>query len=213
MTVAVRLGATFTGIECIEIVQGVAHHPIRWDATRIIIVTSQGWINGVGMCYDPPQFFSSPSFTVTPSIPASSTTQPTVAPAAQPVAPATPAVRPPSPMQVDPANVPLPPTAEVTPAHSLQQLPSPPTIAICQPPLAISTQPSRRQYHAFYQSEPISPECAVLHQSLKTLFNVSLPYCPPSRATVPMAAISDNQSHREEARHSPPQSSIPSTRS
>ena len=29
MTVAVRLGAMFTGIEYIEIVQGVAHHPIR----------------------------------------------------------------------------------------------------------------------------------------------------------------------------------------
>ena len=101
--------------------------------------------------------------------------------------------------------------SQVTPAHMLQRLPSPPTIAIHQPPLAISTEPSRRQSHAFYQSEPISPECAALHQSLETLFNVSLPHCPPSRATVPMAAISDSQSRREEARHSPLQSSIPST--
>ena len=85
-----------------------------------------------GYCYDPPPFFSFPSFAVTPSIPAPSATQPTTAPA----------VRPPSPMQVDPANVPLPPTAEVTPAHTLQRLPSPPIIAIRQPPLAISTQPS-----------------------------------------------------------------------
>ena len=116
-------------------------------------------------------------------------------------------------MQVDPADVPLPPTAEVTPAHMLQRLPSPPTIAIRQPPLAISTEPSRRQSHAFYQQQPISPERAALRQSLETLFNVSLPPRPPSRATVPMAAISDSQSRRDEARHSPPQSSIPSTRS
>ena len=132
------------------------------------------------ICYDPPQFFSSPSFTVTPSIPAPSATQPTVAPAARPATPVAPAVRPPSPMQVDPVNVPLPPIAEVTPAHSLQQLPSPPTIAICQPPPVISTQPSRRQHHAFYQSEPISPERAALRQSLETLFNVSLPHCSSS---------------------------------
>ena len=90
------------------------------------------------LCYDPPQFFSSPSFTVTPSIPAPLTTQPTVTLAAQPDAPATPAVRLPLPMQVDPANVPLLPTAEVTPAHSLQPLPSPPTIALRQPPLVSS---------------------------------------------------------------------------
>ena len=93
-------------------------------------------------CYDPPQFFSSPSFTVTTSIPAPSATQPTVAPAARPATPTAPAIRPPLPMQVDPANVPLPPTAEVTPAHALQRLPSPPTLAIRQSPLAISTQPS-----------------------------------------------------------------------
>ena len=97
-------------------------------------------------------------------------------------------------MQVDPANVPLPPTAEVTPAHPLQPLPSPPTVAIRQPPLAISTQPSRRQHHAFYQLQPISPERAALHQSLKTLFNVSLPPHPSSQATIPIAAISDSQS-------------------
>ena len=76
------------------------------------------------MCYDPPQFFSSPSFTVTPSIPAPSATQPTVAPAARPATPVAPAIRPPSPMQVDPANVPLPPTAEVTPAHALRDYPA-----------------------------------------------------------------------------------------
>ena len=116
-------------------------------------------------------------------------------------------------MQVDPADVPLPPTAEVTPAHTLQRLPSPPTIAIRQPPLAISTEPSRQQSHAFYQQQPISPEHAALHQSLETLFNVSLPHRPSSRAAIPMAAISDSQSHRDEARHLPPQSSIPSTRS
>ena len=40
MTVAVRLGATFTGIECIEIVQGVAHHPIRWEATLLRLWTA-----------------------------------------------------------------------------------------------------------------------------------------------------------------------------
>ena len=49
MTVAVGLGAVFTGIEYIEIVQGVAHHLIRWEATHVIIVTSKGWINEVGM--------------------------------------------------------------------------------------------------------------------------------------------------------------------
>ena len=84
-------------------------------------------------CYDPPQFFSSPSYTITPPAPMPPhplATQLTVAPATQPVTPATPAVRPPSPMQVDPANVPLLPTAEDTPAHALQRLPSPPTIAI-----------------------------------------------------------------------------------
>ena len=114
-------------------------------------------------------------------------------------------------MQVDPANVPLPPTTEVTPAHALQRLPSPPAIAICQPPLTISTEPSRQQSHAFYQQQPISPERAMLRQSLETLFNVSFPPRPSSRATIPMAAISDSQSRRDEARHSPPQSSIPST--
>ena len=56
MTVAVGLGTTFTGIEYIEIVQGVAHHPIRWEATRVIIVISQGWINGVGMIIPQPVF-------------------------------------------------------------------------------------------------------------------------------------------------------------
>ena len=113
-------------------------------------------------CYDSPQFFLSLSYTVIPSVPAPpypTPIQPAVAPAARPV---TPAARPLSPMQVDPTNVPLLPTAEVTPAYLLQSLPSPPTIAICQPPLAISTQPSRRQYHAFYQLEPISSERAVL---------------------------------------------------
>ena len=54
MTVAVRLGAAFTGIECIEIMQGVAHHLIRWEATHVIIVTSQGQINGVGMIIPQP---------------------------------------------------------------------------------------------------------------------------------------------------------------
>ena len=49
MTVTVGLGTAFTGIEYIEIVQGMAHHPIRWEATRVIVVTSQGRINGVGM--------------------------------------------------------------------------------------------------------------------------------------------------------------------
>ena len=47
--VVVRLGAVFTRIEYIEIVQGMAHHPIRWEATCVIIVTSHGRINGVGM--------------------------------------------------------------------------------------------------------------------------------------------------------------------
>ena len=56
MTVAVRLGTAFTGIEYIEIVQGVAHHPIRWEATCVIIVTSQGRINGVGMIIPQPVF-------------------------------------------------------------------------------------------------------------------------------------------------------------
>ena len=123
-------------------------------------------------CYDPPQFFSSPSLII-PSAPAPQ--------AAAPVTrPATPTTRPPSPMQVDPANVSLPPTAEVTPTHSLQPLPSSPTTAICQPPPVISTEPLRQQLHAFYQSMPISPERAALCQSLKALFNVSLPYRPSS---------------------------------
>ena len=56
MTVAVGLGAAFTGIEYIEIVQGVAHYLIRWEATYIIIVTSQGWINGAGMIIPQPCF-------------------------------------------------------------------------------------------------------------------------------------------------------------
>ena len=100
------------------------------------------------ICYDPPQYFSSPSYTATtapipslilPTPPAPPATLPAVAPAARPATPLTPAARPPSPMQVDPANVPLPPSDDATPAHALQRLPSPPTIAIRQPPLAIST--------------------------------------------------------------------------
>ena len=54
MTVTVGLGAVFTGVEYIEIVQGVAHHLIRWEATCVIIVTSQGRINGVGMIIPQP---------------------------------------------------------------------------------------------------------------------------------------------------------------
>ena len=34
--------------------QGVAHHLIRWEATHVIIVTSQGRINGVGVIIPQP---------------------------------------------------------------------------------------------------------------------------------------------------------------
>ena len=77
-------------------------------------------------------------------------------------------------MQVDPANVPLPPTTERTPDDQLW-LPSD-AIALYQPPLIIHTQPVGQQYHSqALGGEPISPEHNVLCQSLSAMFNVPVP--------------------------------------
>ena len=115
-------------------------------------------------------------------------------------------------MQVDPANVPLPPTTERTPDDQLW-LPSDAT-ALYQPPLVIHTQPPGQQYHSqALGGEPISPERSALCQSLSAMFNVPVPPHAYTRPASPMDAISESQSRRDKSRRSPSEPSIPSTRS
>ena len=115
-------------------------------------------------------------------------------------------------MQVDPTNVPLPPTTERTPDDQLW-LPSDAT-ALYQPPLVIHTQPPGQQHYSeALGGEPISPERSALRQSLSAMFNVPVPPHAYTRPASPMDAVSESQSRRDESRRSPSEPSIPSTRS
>ena len=115
-----------------------------------------------------------------------------------------------SPMQVDPANVPLPPTTERTPDDQLW-LPSDAT-TLYQLPLVIHIQPPGQQYHSqALKGEPISPERSALRQSLSAMFNVPVPPHAYTRPTSPMDTISESQSRCNESRRSPSEPSIPST--
>ena len=115
-------------------------------------------------------------------------------------------------MQVDLANVPLPPTTERTPDDQLW-LPSDAT-ALYQPPLVIHTQPPGQQHYSqALGGEPISPERSTLHQSLSAMFNVPVPSHAYTRPTSPMDTISESQSRHDKSRRSPSEPSIPSTQS
>ena len=156
-------------------------------------------------CYDPPQLFFTPSG----PLPSSGTLILLAPPVPQPLQPLPiqPATTPGSPMQVDPANVPLPPTTERTPDDQLW-LPSDAT-TLYQPPLVIHMQPPEQQYHSqALEGEPISPERSMLCQSLSAMFNVPIPPHAYTRPASPMDAISESQSHCDKSRHSPSEPSI-----
>ena len=161
------------------------------------------------VCYDPPQLFFTPSGPSPPSgtltLPAPPVPQPLPAPQPSQPLPIQPATMPGSPMQVDLANVPLPPTTERTPDDQLW-LPSDAT-TLYQLPLVIHMQPPEQQcYSQALRGEPISPERSALRQSLSAMFNVPIPPHDYTRPTSPMDAISQSQSRR-----SPSEPSIPST--
>ena len=178
------------------------------------------------MCYNPPQFFT--SLPGPPKV-APSTAAP--APVAAPVAPPIPTqptqptaspqpyikTRLPSPMQVDPANVPLPTpstASRTTPHSAMSSPPSPRTQRIVQ---------HMQQEAAALASGSVSPprgratarEGQELRNALHAMFGlppIPIPQSRVDRSTSPMAAISNNQSRRDESRRSPPISSIPTIR-